>query len=77
MEPMNGRALLEQVRSKKEFKNLPFIMMTTESDQYKIIGAKYAGVTCFIDKPFSADALQEKISQIEISRAGGTVLVSV
>jgi two-component system, chemotaxis family, chemotaxis protein CheY len=64
MEPMNGRALLEQVRGKKEFKTLPFIIMTTESDQYKILEAGYAGVTCFISKPFNADELQAKISKV-------------
>ena len=66
MEPMNGQALLDQVRGKKQFQNLPFIIMTTESDQYKIIEARYAGVIRFINKPFSAEALQDKISQINI-----------
>jgi two-component system chemotaxis response regulator CheY len=66
MQPVNGRALLEQVRGKKEFKELPFIMMTTESDQYKIIGAMYGGVTLFISKPFSVEDLQARIAQIDI-----------
>jgi two-component system chemotaxis response regulator CheY len=66
MDPMNGQALLDQVRGKKQLQNLPFIIMTTESDQYKIIEAKYAGVIRFINKPFSAEALQDKISQINI-----------
>ncbi len=63
MEPMNGKALLEHVRSKKKFENIPFIIMTTESDQYKILEARYAAVH-FISKPFSAEELQSKISKI-------------
>jgi two-component system, chemotaxis family, chemotaxis protein CheY len=63
MEPMNGKALLEQVRGKKKLETLPFIMMTTDSDQYKIIEAKHAAVR-FISKPFSAEELQSKISKI-------------
>ncbi len=65
MAPMNGQALLEHVRSQKEFENLPFIMMTADSTPDKIVDAKYAGVSCFIIKPFGADALKAKISQID------------
>ena len=64
MKPMNGQVLLERVRANKKFANLPFIMMTAESDPDKIIESKYAGVSSFISKPFSADALQSKISKI-------------
>ncbi len=65
MEPMNGKALLDQARNKKQFEKLPFIMMTTDSEQYKIIEAKYARIS-FINKPFSAEDLQSKISRINI-----------
>jgi two-component system, chemotaxis family, chemotaxis protein CheY len=64
MEPMNGQALLEHVRANKRFADLPFIMMTAQSDPDKIIESKYAGVSSFISKPFSAVALQAKISKI-------------
>jgi two-component system, chemotaxis family, chemotaxis protein CheY len=64
MEPMNGHALLEHVRANKKFADLPFIMMTAQSDPDKIVDAKYAGVSSFISKPFSAEALQSKISKI-------------
>ena len=64
MEPMNGQMLLERVRASKKFAELPFIMMTAESDPDKVIESKYAGVSSFISKPFSAEALQTKISKI-------------
>ena len=64
MGPMNGQTLLEHVRANKKFANLPFIMMTAQSDPDKIIESKYAGVSSFISKPFSAEALQAKISKI-------------
>ena len=63
MVPMNGKELLDKVRTKKQFDKLPFIMMTTDSEQYKILEARYAAVS-FISKPFSADELQAKISKI-------------
>ena len=64
MEPMNGQELLDHVRANKKFTDLPFIMMTAQSDPDKIIESKYAGVSSFISKPFSAATLQAKISQI-------------
>ena len=63
MEPMGGQVLLEQVRANKEYANLPFIMMTADSTIDKIVQAKQAGVTCFINKPFRAQELQAKILQ--------------
>jgi two-component system chemotaxis response regulator CheY len=63
MEPMSGQVLLERVRANKQYANLPFIMMTAESSIDKIIQARHAGVTCFINKPFRAQELQAKILQ--------------
>jgi two-component system chemotaxis response regulator CheY len=64
MEPMSGQVLLEQVRANKTYANLSFMMMTADSTMDKIVQAKHAGVSCFINKPFSADGLQAKILQI-------------
>jgi two-component system chemotaxis response regulator CheY len=65
MEPMSGKALLVQARSTKKMEKIPFIIMTTGSDQYKVIKARFDTI-CFIDKPFSAEALQSKISELNI-----------
>jgi two-component system, chemotaxis family, chemotaxis protein CheY len=64
MAPMNGQELLKHVRADKKFAELPFIMMTAQSDPDKIVDAKYAGVSSFISKPFNAEALEAKISKI-------------
>ena len=63
MEPMSGQILLENVRANKEYANLPFIMMTADPSIERIVQAKKAGVTCFINKPFRAEELQAKILQ--------------
>ena len=63
MEPMSGQVLLERVRANKQYANLPLIMMTAESSIDKVIQARHAGVTCFINKPFRAQELQAKILQ--------------
>lgn len=64
MEPMGGQELLEQVRANEKYEHLPFIMMTAESTIDKIVQAKHARVSCFINKPFRAEALQAKIMEI-------------
>ena len=63
MEPMSGQVLLENVRANKKYANLPFIMMTADPSIERIVQAKKAGVTCFINKPFRAEELQAKILQ--------------
>ena len=63
MEPMSGNILLENVRANKKYTNLPFIMMTADPSIERIVQAKKAGVTCFINKPFRAEDLQAKILQ--------------
>ena len=60
---MSGNILLENVRADKKYTNLPFIMMTADPSIEKIVQAKHAGVTCFINKPFRAQELQAKILQ--------------
>jgi two-component system, chemotaxis family, chemotaxis protein CheY len=64
MVPMNGQELLKHVRANRKFAELPFIMMAAQSDPDKIVDAKYAGVSSFISKPFTAEALEAKISKI-------------
>lgn len=64
MEPMNGKALLDQVFGKKQFQKIPFIMMTTAAEQYKLLAAKYPACVDFINKPFTAEELQSKISKV-------------
>ena len=67
MEPMSGQVLLENVRANKLYASLPFIMMTADPSIHKVVMAKHAGVTCFINKPFRAEELQAKILQASTS----------
>jgi two-component system, chemotaxis family, chemotaxis protein CheY len=67
MEPMSGQVLLQNVRANKMYANLPFIMMTADPSIERIVQAKKAGVTSFINKPFRAEELQAKILQASAS----------
>ena len=66
MEPMDGYALLQQVRAMGDEKKklVPFIMVTAESKPENIIKAKQAGVNNYIVKPFTADTLKKKMTAV-------------
>jgi two-component system chemotaxis response regulator CheY len=42
---------------------VPIIMITTEADRDHVVQAIQAGVTDYLIKPFTTDALQEKLSK--------------
>jgi two-component system chemotaxis response regulator CheY len=64
MPKMNGLDLLKTVREEKETKNVPFVMVTAEAQKENVIQAVQAGVSNYIVKPFTADAVKDKLSQI-------------
>ncbi len=65
MEPMTGLEFLKQVRaSDKDYKTVPFIMVTAESKTENVIAAKQAGVNNYIVKPFNAETLKMKITAV-------------
>ena len=64
MDEMTGLELLKKVRASDEFKAIPFIMVTAESEAKNVIAAKEAGVNNYIVKPFSADTLKTKMSVV-------------
>ena len=64
MPNMTGLELLNYVRTEKQLKNIPFLMITAEAQRDNIIEAAKAGVSQYIVKPFTEEALQEKIESI-------------
>ncbi len=54
---MNGLVLLKEVKKHEDYRRIPFIFLTAESeDKIKSIGIEY-GAHYFLRKPFSAEAL--------------------
>jgi two-component system, chemotaxis family, chemotaxis protein CheY len=64
MEPTTGYDLLLKVRADRDLAATPFIMITAESKPDNVIAARKAGVSNYIVKPFTADALKEKIDSV-------------
>lgn len=61
MPNMTGLELLKQVRGTVEWKNLPFILLTSEAEREQVTEAVLAGVSQYVVKPFSAKAFGEKL----------------
>jgi two-component system chemotaxis response regulator CheY len=64
MPKMTGLDLLKWVRSNEKTANMPFLMVTAESQKENIIEAVKAKVSNYVVKPFTAATLAEKLEKI-------------
>ncbi|MDE7547799.1 response regulator [Acetobacter fabarum] len=64
MPRMDGFEFIEAVRALDQYKHLPMIVLTTESDPEKKARARAAGATGWIVKPFSTDSLVAAIRRV-------------
>lgn len=64
MPGMSGIDLLRAVRADERLKHLPVLMVTAEAKRDQIIEAAQAGVNGYVVKPFTAQALKEKIEKV-------------
>ncbi len=64
MPKMTGLELLKAVRGTPEFKDIPFLMVTAEAQKQNVIEAVQAGVSNYVVKPFTAEAIAEKLEKI-------------
>jgi two-component system chemotaxis response regulator CheY len=61
MPAMNGLELIKWVREKEQYRRLPVLVLTTESQRDVILQAKDAGATGWIHKPFEVEKLIQTI----------------
>lgn len=64
MPRLPGLELLRRVRDSAEFRDIPFLMMTAEVSEARIVQAAETEVDGYIIKPFMAKTLEEKIQKI-------------
>ena len=64
MPNLSGIDFLKQVRKMNEYKDIPIVMVTSESSKLSVIEAVRAGVTAYITKPFNDKKFMETLSQI-------------
>ncbi len=64
MPKMSGIDLLKKVRASDTYKKTPFLMVTAEAQKQNVIEAVQAGVSNYVVKPFTAEAIFEKLDKI-------------
>lgn len=64
MPKMTGLELLKRVRSDDSLKEIPFLMVTAEAQKQNVIEAVQAGVSNYVVKPFTAEAISDKLQKI-------------
>ncbi len=64
MPKMTGLDLLRHLRGDEKTKDLPFLMVTAETQKESVVEAVKARVSNYILKPFTAATLAEKLSKI-------------
>ena len=64
MPQMTGLEFHSALQEDPFFRGVPFLMITAKSERNHVIEAAHAGVTHYMIKPFSAEALQKKISSM-------------
>lgn len=64
MPVMDGMELLKIVRNTSEFKNLPYVILTAESEKSNVVTAVKLGVNDYLIKPITAIQLSRKLEAI-------------
>ena len=61
MPNMDGLQLLKQLRNAPNWNEMSVVMITTEGSQTKVLEAVQLGAKGYLRKPFTADAIKEKV----------------
>lgn len=70
MPVMDGYTFITEVRRRPEWRNITLMMVTTESEQGQIVKALAAGAHEYVIKPFTPDAIVEKLELLGLVSKG-------
>lgn len=64
MPVMNGLEFIVEVRKQREWRQVTLMMVTTESEHGQIVRALAAGAHEYVIKPFTSEAIEDKLSML-------------
>ena len=67
MPVMNGYEFVKAVRARQEWRRMTIMMVTTENEHGQIVKALAAGAHEYLLKPFTADALEQKLALLGLT----------
>lgn len=68
MPNMNGLEFIKAVRADRAYDEMRIVMVTTEVEMHQVQAALEAGATEYLMKPFTEDALVDKIRLLELDQ---------
>jgi two-component system chemotaxis response regulator CheY len=72
MPEMNGLEFVTAARADARLRSMTLMMVTTESEQGQIVRALAAGAHEYVIKPFTPDAIEEKLALLGLAPTGAT-----
>ncbi len=69
MPVMDGFELLTKIRSMQEYQHIPVVMATSDGAEEDVVKAIKAGADAYLVKPFTPEALSERIKSVLSNRA--------
>lgn len=72
MPEMNGLDFVTAVRADQRLRSMTLMMVTTESEQSQIVRALAAGAHEYVIKPFTPDAIEEKLALLGLVASGAS-----
>jgi len=73
MPNMNGLEFVSAARADKSLRDMTLVMVTTESEQSQVARALAAGAHEYVIKPFTSDALIDKLALLGLVPSGANV----
>jgi two-component system, chemotaxis family, chemotaxis protein CheY len=70
MPVMDGYEFVSEVRKVRDWRDITLMMVTTESEHAQIVRALAAGAHEYVIKPFTADAIRDKLELLGLVQDG-------
>ncbi|MBI1422515.1 MAG: response regulator [Gammaproteobacteria bacterium] len=64
MPEMDGKQLVEYIRSHSNQTTIPILMVSSESDESRLAAVQQAGISAICDKPFETETVRELLQKI-------------
>lgn len=68
MPVMDGLTFIKEVRARADYTSITLMMVTTESEHGQIVRALAAGAHEYVIKPFTADAIADKLALLGLTQ---------
>jgi len=66
MPEMTGIEFVKAIREDSRFKQVPLMMITTETEMSQVVGALEAGANEYVMKPFTKEIVQDKLRMLGV-----------